>query len=139
MTPPVVLIVDDDARNRKLARDLLGLAGIGTLEAENAADGIAAASGRRPDLVLLDLRLPDLDGTEALRRLRADPATAALRVVALTAVSGAGEELLAAGFDGYLEKPIDALAFADRVRALAGPPSGRPRPGSGGQHAGRRS
>jgi len=62
-----------------------------------------------------------------------------LRVVALTAVSGAGDELLAAGFDGYLEKPIDALAFADRVRTLAGPPGGWPRPGSGGQHAGRRS
>ena len=124
MTSLLVLIVDDDARNRKLARDVLALAGIETLEAENAHRGIAAASGRRPDLVLLDLRLPDLDGTEALRRLRSDPATAALRVAALTAVAGAGDALLAAGFDGYLEKPIDALGFADRVRELAAPPGG---------------
>jgi two-component system cell cycle response regulator DivK len=120
MTELVVLIVDDDDRNRKLARDLLALDGIETLEAATAEDGLAAAAAAGPDLVLLDLRLPDLDGTEALRRLRDDPATAGLRVVAVTAVPDARAALLAAGFDGYLEKPIDALAFAAQVRALAG-------------------
>jgi two-component system, cell cycle response regulator DivK len=95
MTPLVVLIVDDDDRNRKLARDVLEADGIRTLEATNASDGIASAIGRRPDLVLLDLRLPDFDGVAALRRLRAEPVTAGIRVVALTALAGAGEALLA--------------------------------------------
>lgn len=139
MTPLLVLIVDDDDRNRKLARDVLALDGIETLEAESALDGIAMASDRQPHLVLLDLRLPDLDGTEALRRLRAEPATAGLRVVAFTAVADAGEALLAAGFDGCLEKPIDAFAFAARVRELAPPPGGWPPGEPGGHHPGRRS
>lgn len=131
MTSLVVLIVDDDARNRKLARDVLSLDGIETLEAGSGLDAIALVGARRPDLVLLDLRLPDLDGPEVLRRLRSDPGTADVRIVALTALSGAGDAILAAGFDGYLEKPIDAPMFAAQVRKLA-TAAGFPR--SGGHH-----
>jgi two-component system cell cycle response regulator DivK len=100
-------VVDDDARNRKLVRDVLRAAGFDTLEAETGEAGIALARERRPDVVLMDLRLPDLDGNEAMRRLRAEPATAAIPVVAVTAVADAREALLEAGFAGYLEKPID--------------------------------
>jgi two-component system cell cycle response regulator DivK len=116
MTPLVVLIVDDDARNRKLARDVLALAGIETLEAARGEDAIELARERLPDLVLMDLRLPDLDGGEALRRLRADPAVAGIPVVAVTAVAGARDALLEAGFDGYLEKPIDVQELPAQVR-----------------------
>jgi len=118
MTPRVVLIVDDDARNRKLARDVLNLAGLETLEAANGEDAIALAREQLPDLVLMDLRLPDLDGGEALRRLKAEPETAHIPVVALTAVAGAHEALLGAGFAGTIEKPIDVLAFPDQVHRL---------------------
>jgi two-component system cell cycle response regulator DivK len=115
MTPLVVLIVDDDARNRKLARDVLGLAGFDTLEAAAGEHAIALAREQLPDLVLMDIRLPDLDGSEALRRLKAEPATAHIPVVALTAVAGAREALLEAGFAGYIEKPIDVREFPDQV------------------------
>jgi len=127
-TPLVVLVVDDDARNRKLARDVLRHAGIGTLEAATGAGALALAVAHAPDVVLMDLRLPDMDGGEALRRLRADPATAAIPVVALTAVAGAREALLAAGFAGYVEKPIDPLELSDVVHRHRR----HPRPESGG-------
>ena len=71
-------------------------------------------------MILLDLRLPDLDGSEALRRLRAEPATAHIPVVAVTALTGARAALLEAGFDGYIEKPIDAVAFPHQVRSFTG-------------------
>ena len=112
----LVLVVDDDARNRKLARDVLAHAGLGTLEAASGADALTLARAHRPDLVLMDLRLPDMDGGEALRRLRIDRATAAIPVVAVTAVAGAREALLAAGFAGYVDKPIDPLELPAVVR-----------------------
>ncbi len=114
----LVLIVDDDARNRKLARDVLGAAGLDTLEAETGEQAVAVARGRLPDVVLMDLRLPDLDGSEALRRLKTEPATAHIPVVAVTALTGARETLLEAGFAGYLEKPIDTDAFPAQVRSF---------------------
>jgi CheY-like chemotaxis protein len=116
MTPLVVLIVDDDVRNRKLARDVLAFAGFDTLEAATGEGAIALVAERLPDVVLMDLRLPDLDGSEALRRLKAERAIAHVPVVALTAVTGAREALLEAGFAGTIEKPIDVLRFADQVR-----------------------
>jgi len=118
MTSPVVLIVDDDARNRKLVRDVLRRAGFETIEAASAVDALALARAHVPDLVLMDLRLPDLDGAEALGRLQADPATDRIPVVALTAVAGAREALLEAGFAGYVEKPIDVQALPAEVRRL---------------------
>ena len=116
MTPLVVLIVDDDARNRKLARDVLGLAGFETCEATSGERAIAVAFERLPDVILMDIRLPDLDGNEVLRHLKADLATACIPVVALTALTGAREALLEAGFSGYIEKPIDVREFAADVR-----------------------
>ena len=116
MRPVVVLIVDDDDRNRKLARDVLGFAGVETLEASSGQEAIVLAGEHLPDLVLLDLRLPDLDGAEVLRRLQTMPATAAIPVVALTAVSGARGTLTAAGFAGSIEKPFDIEELPAAVR-----------------------
>jgi two-component system, cell cycle response regulator DivK len=118
MRTPVVLVVDDDARNRKLVRDVLRRAGLGTIEAATAEDAMALARAHVPDLVLMDLRLPDLDGTDVMRLLKADPGTAHVPVAALTAVAGAREALLDAGFSGYVEKPIDVQALPDEVRRL---------------------
>ena len=83
---PLVLIVDDSPRNLKLARDVLRAAGFRTLEAGTGAEGIALAVEHLPDVILLDLRLPDMDGTEAARTLAAGPRTARIPVVALSAV-----------------------------------------------------
>ena len=118
MTPLVVLIVDDDARNRKLARDVLRLAALDTLEAASGEEAISLARERRPDLVLMDIRLPDLDGSEVMQRLKAEPRTARIPVVALTGVAAAREALLDAGFAGYIEKPIDVKEFPAQVRRL---------------------
>jgi two-component system cell cycle response regulator DivK len=118
----LVLIVDDNDRNLRLARDLLRFAGFQTLEAATAIDGIRLAAERAPDLILMDIRLPDLDGPAALVRLRSAAETAAIPVVAVTsdAMMGDRERLLSIGFDGYLEKPISALEFANQVRSFAG-------------------
>jgi CheY-like chemotaxis protein len=93
--------------------------------ARTATEGLAAAVAETPDLILLDDRLPDADGFDALQRLRADARTASIPVVAVTAsaMSGDRERLLAAGFDGYLSKPIDSRALPTQVRSfLAGSP-----------------
>lgn len=115
---PLVLIVDDDERNLKLARDVLRADGVRTLEAASGAEAIALAAENLPDLVLLDLRLPDMDGTDVARVLRDGVRTARIPVVALSALrlEGKGDWLRAAGFAGYLEKPIRVDEFADEVR-----------------------
>jgi len=115
---PLVLIVDDNDRNRKLARDVLRLARFRTLEAVTAAEGIALAAEHLPDVILMDLRLPDLDGTEAARMLRAEPRTSRIPVVAVTALplDARDDWLLDAGFAGYIAKPIDIDEFPDVVR-----------------------
>ena len=115
---PLVLIVDDNDRNRKLVVDVLRLARFRTLEAVTAAEGIALASEHLPDVILMDLRLPDLDGTEAARMLRAEPRTSRIPVVAVTALplDARDDWLFDAGFAGYVVKPIDIDEFADVVR-----------------------
>jgi two-component system cell cycle response regulator DivK len=115
---PLVLIVDDNDRNRKLAGDVLRLARFRTLEARTAADGIALASKHLPDVILMDLRLPDLDGTEALRMLRAELRTSRIPVVAVTALplDARDDWLFDAGFVGYVLKPIDTDEFPEIVR-----------------------
>ncbi|MDQ6721369.1 MAG: response regulator [Candidatus Dormibacteraeota bacterium] len=117
-----ILLVEDTMANRALAVKLLKAAGHVVIEAADGAAGIVEAQAKRPDLVLMDLSLPGLDGWEALRRLRADDRTHDLRIVALTAhaMAGARDEALAAGFDGYLSKPIDALTFAETVARFVG-------------------
>ena len=116
----VVLIVEDNPRNLKLVRDLLEHAGHATLEAVTAEDGLALARAHGPDLVLMDVQLPGMDGVEALARLRADPATQRIPVVAVTAFAMEDERarFAAAGFDGYLEKPISVREFPGQVAEL---------------------
>ena len=123
---PLVLIVDDNDRNRKLARDVLRSARFRTLEAATAAEGIALASEHLPDVILMDLRLPDLDGTEAARILRAEPRTSRIPVVAVTALplDDREEWLFDAGFAGYVVKPIDSDEFPDVVRRFCAPGRG---------------
>jgi len=114
---PLVLIVDDDERNRKLAHDVLRRSGLRTIEAANGRTAIELARDCLPDVVLLDLRLPDMEGTEVARALRKGERTAHIPVVALTALrySDLGTSLLD-GFSGYLEKPIDVSTFPESVR-----------------------
>ena len=116
---PVILIVEDNARNLKLVRDVLNHVGYRTLEAATAEDGLALAREERPGLVLMDIQLPGMDGVEALGQLRSDPATAGVRVLALTAfaMKDDRERFLAAGFDGYLEKPLDVRLLPEQVAA----------------------
>jgi two-component system cell cycle response regulator DivK len=116
----LILIIEDNPRNLKLARDILNHAGYRTLEAENGEDGLALARAEQPQLVLMDVQLPGMDGVEALGRLRADPVTADLRVVALTAFAMKDDRnrFLAAGFDGYLEKPLNVHEFPSQIAAL---------------------
>jgi two-component system cell cycle response regulator DivK len=116
----VVLIVEDNPRNLKLVRDLLEHAGYRTLEASTAEDGLALARAHRPDLVLMDVQLPGMDGVQALARLRADPATNGIPVVAVTAFAMKEDRVrfVAAGFDGYLEKPISVREFPDQVAQM---------------------
>ena len=118
MPGELILIVEDNEKNLKLVRDLLQLNGYRTLEAETARDAIALAAEHLPDLILMDIQLPDMDGVTALGRLRGEPSTAALRVVALTAFAMRDdrERFLASGFDGYLTKPIDIKQFPELIR-----------------------
>jgi len=117
---PLVLIVDDNEKNRKLARDVLRADGLRTLEAGRGDEAITVATENRPDIVLLDLRLPDMNGTEVANQLRREPVTGRIPIVALSASTYAwsSDRLVAAGFDGYLQKPIDVRAFPDQVRGF---------------------
>jgi two-component system cell cycle response regulator DivK len=115
----VVLIIEDNERNLKLARDVLNHAGFATLEAATAEDGLALAARRNPGVVLMDVQLPDMDGVQALRRLRSDPSTAGIPVIAVTAfaMKTDRERFLAAGFDEYVEKPLDIRELPRQVAA----------------------
>lgn len=119
MADELILIVDDNAQNRKLARDVLEFAGFRTLEATGGIEGVAMALEQTPDLVLMDIRMPDLGGVEALQLLREDPRTVETPVVALTSSTMRGDEerFLAEGFDAYMRKPISVREFPDQVRA----------------------
>jgi len=114
----LVLIVDDNDKNLKLARDVLQFSGFRTLEAASGGEGISLAAEHLPNVILMDIRLPDMDGTEALAVIRERETTAQIPVVALTsfAMKGDRERLLAHGFDGYLEKPISVREFPEQVR-----------------------
>lgn len=118
MSDRLILVVEDNEKNLKLVRDILRYEGFDVMEARTAEDGVALAAERLPDLVLMDVQLPGMDGVEALRRLRRRSATASMPVVAVTALAMKDDRvrLLEAGFDGYLEKPISASALGDQVR-----------------------
>lgn len=117
-----VLVVEDNPANLKLAKLLLEYAGYRVLAADNAPEGIALARERRPDLILMDIQLPGMDGLEATRILKADGTLRVIPIVALTAFAMRGDEekVLAAGCDAYLAKPIEYKAFlAEVARRLA--------------------
>jgi two-component system, cell cycle response regulator DivK len=120
MPNELVLIVDDNDKNVKLARDVLRFAGFRTLEAGTAGDGISLAAEHLPDVILMDIRLPDMDGMTAVRKLKEDTRTAGIPVVAVTsfAMKGDRERFLAEGFDGYLEKPISVREFPHQVQSF---------------------
>jgi two-component system cell cycle response regulator DivK len=114
----LVLIVEDNDKNLKLARDLLRYHGFETIEATSAEDGIPLAVARKPGLILMDIQLPGMDGVSALEKLRANAATAAIPIVAMTAsvMKEDRERFDKAGFDGFITKPIDVKVFPDQVR-----------------------
>jgi two-component system cell cycle response regulator DivK len=118
MTSPRILVVEDNERNMKLFCDLLQASGYHTLEATTGESAVELALEHGPDLVLMDIPLPDIDGVDALGRLRADERSATLPVLALTAqaMEGDRERFLAAGFDGYLSKPVDIAEFVTTVK-----------------------
>lgn len=112
------LLVEDNEQNRGLMRYLLRAGGFECLEASDGRRGVECAQAERPDIVLMDLQMPDMDGFAALAAIRADPAIASTPVVAVTAYSMAGdrEKALSAGFAGYISKPIDPWTFVETVQ-----------------------
>ena len=116
-----VLVVDDNDRNRKLALDVLAAAGFRVLGADRAEEGIALAREHLPDVILMDIQLPDMNGVEATRLLAAHGRTAHIPVVAMSAtlLEGRDDWLEEAGFAGWLAKPIHASRFPDQVRRYA--------------------
>ena len=119
MADELILIVEDNEKNLKLTRDVLQFNGFRTLEARTAEDGIALARDRQPDLILMDIQLPGINGVTALERLRVDPVTAPIPVVALTAfaMKDDRQRFLAAGFDDCVMKPISIKELPTQVRA----------------------
>ena len=115
-----VLIVEDNDKNMKLARDVLQAKGYRTLEAVTGEEGVKLALEKRPDLVLMDIQLPGINGIEAFRQIRADAATARIPVVALTASVTPTDRsaISAAGFDAFVSKPISLKEFLDTVKRL---------------------
>jgi two-component system cell cycle response regulator DivK len=126
--PPLVLIVDDNEQNAKLARDVLRADGLETLTATTAAEAIALAREHLPDVILMDMRLPDMTGADAARTLAAGTRTATIPVVALSALRLDDRDwLVAGGFAGYLEKPIDVAQFPHEVRCYCARATPAPR------------
>ncbi len=122
----LILVVEDNAKNMALLRDVLRATGYRTLEASTGGQALALATGHGPALVLMDIRLPDMDGVQVLRRLRMDSGTATIPVLAVTAqaMKGDRERFREAGFDGYLAKPVDIddlLAAVERHCRGRGP------------------
>lgn len=117
---PTILIVEDNALNLELVTDLLTQAGYPVQQARSAEEGLRLARSQPPDLILMDLRLPGMDGYAALRQLRADSQTSGVPVVALTAqaMKGDQESAMKAGFDGYIPKPIDTRTFGRTIAGL---------------------
>ena len=117
-----ILIVEDNEKNMKLARDILRAKGYVTLEAVNGLDGVRLALEHKPDLVLMDIQLPDINGIEAFERIRANAETAKVPVIAFTAsvTTGDRSRIGDAGFDGFLGKPINLKEFLETVRRVLG-------------------
>ena len=117
-----ILVVEDNEKNLKLVRDVLTFNGYQILEATTAEEGLQVAHSHQPELVLMDIELPGMDGITALQHLRADPATKKIPVVAVTASAMLGDrrKILEAGFDGYQPKPIRLREFVDEIKRILG-------------------
>jgi two-component system, cell cycle response regulator DivK len=117
-----ILVIEDTEDNRQIIRDLLTSVGYELIEALDGAAGVAAAAREKPDLILMDIQLPVMDGYEATRRIKGDPATAAIPIIAVTsyALSGDEEKTRAAGCDGYIAKPFSPRLLLAKVRELLG-------------------
>jgi two-component system cell cycle response regulator DivK len=113
-----ILVVEDQEDNRQILRDLLANAGFEMIEAEDGVQAIAAASQHRPDLILMDIQLPTLDGYEATRRIKADPALSAIPIIVVTsyALSGDDDKAREAGCDAYVAKPYSPRALLAKIR-----------------------
>jgi two-component system, cell cycle response regulator DivK len=120
MAHEVILVVEDDTKSQKLVRDLLTFKGYEIIEAETGEEGVRLAQERRPNLVLMDIRLPGIDGIEALGRLRSAVATRGIPVMAMTAsvMAGDRQKVLDAGFDAFQSKPINVKDFLAAVERL---------------------
>ena len=120
-----VLVVEDNELNMKLVRDVLSASGYRTLEATTGEDAVELAKRHQPELVRMDVQLPDVDGVQVLRTIRTDARTALLPVVAVTAqaMDGDRERFLQAGFDGYLPKPVDVRELLSLVARHCAPRS----------------
>jgi len=120
MAGELVLIVEDNEKNRRLVRDVLQFKGYQTIETETGEEGVELARSRQPALVLMDIQLPGIDGITALKRLREDPTTRDMKVMAVTAsaMTQDRQNILNAGFDGYQSKPINVKSFLEAVEAL---------------------
>jgi two-component system cell cycle response regulator DivK len=121
-----ILVVEDQEDNRQILRDLLGNAGFDLVEAENGEQALAALAKRRPDLILMDIQLPIMDGYEATRRIRADPELKAIPIIAVTSYALTGDEAkaLAAGCNAYVTKPYSPRALLAKVREYLPQPGG---------------
>jgi two-component system, cell cycle response regulator DivK len=117
-----ILAVEDQEDNRQILRDLLGNAGYQLVEAENGEEALAAVAKQRFDLILMDIQLPVIDGYEATRRIRADPESKGIPIIAVTSYALAGDEAkaLAAGCNGYVTKPYSPRALLAKVREFLG-------------------
>ena len=113
-----ILIVEDNEKNMKLVRDILRHNGHETVEAVTGEEGVRLASERRPDLVLMDIQLPDIDGIEALGQIRADAALDAVPVLAVSAsvMPDDQQKIISSGFDAFITKPINLKQFQDTVK-----------------------
>jgi two-component system cell cycle response regulator DivK len=115
-----ILVIEDQEDNRAILRDLLSATGFELIEAVNGAEGVAKAATEKPDLVLMDIQMPVMDGYDATRRIKANPATAAIPVVAVTSYALSGDEAKAraAGCDGYVAKPYSPRQMLAVIRGF---------------------
>ena len=116
----LILVIEDQEDNRRIVRDLLESAGYEIIEAVTGADGVAAAETHRPDLILMDIQLPDFDGYEATRRIKAKPDLQAIPIIAVTsyALSGDDVKALEAGCDAYVSKPFSPRALLAKIQEI---------------------
>lgn len=117
---PTILVIEDHEDNRKIMRDLLTNAGYGIIEAVNAAEGVSAAQTEHPALILMDIQLPDFDGYEAARRIKAQPGLKGIPIIAVTSYALSGDDVKAfeAGCDDYVSKPFSPRALLAKIRQI---------------------